>query len=589
MKWRSRTTQLSLVFLQIWAVLGQYEPIREYSGQDFFSKWDFISGVDSGTKGNVQYVDQGVAAQQKLAFVDSSSGHAFVRVDNTTKIEAGPFVHRNSIISKDAYPVGSLIIIDALHIPYGCSVWPAFWTIGTELGWPHAGEIDIIEGINGITSNNVVMHTDPGCTQSSNVSQGGKTTDADCGTDVGCKVEETKLNSYGPGFAQAGGGVFAAQIDNSGVFVWFWSRPDIPASISNAKSDSAMDMSDWGQPSAAYPNDACDIAKFFKPQKLVLDITLCGEWAGIPAVYSATCPGECIANVIGDGSNYGTAYWEISYIRTFATKASNIETVHGTSEALPSPSISTRTTLESTTGVSRGESDPGLPPPTVKTFIPTRAATFPLFNPPTPSTTPTPITTTSSSSTAASSPSSLGSFNLGGINATGDNPVVVTTTSAATISSLSLFNPGGVNATSNPPATLSIINPQIPSTTPTSITTTSSSSAAANSPSSLGSFNLGGINATSDGPVAVTTATTTSPSSLASFNLGGINATSNPLVSSPTDRDTAITSPQEASSSVESQTETEPTSSSSALQLSLDTTLFLTTIPSLLVIITAFC
>ncbi|EEB93137.1 hypothetical protein MPER_08251, partial [Moniliophthora perniciosa FA553] len=225
MKWRSRTTQLSLIFLQIRAVLGLYEPIREYSGQDFFSEWDFTSGVDSTTSGNVQYLDQSAATQQRLAFVDSSSGHAIVRVDNTTKLEDGPSVHRNSvkIISKDAYPIGSLIIIDAVHIPYGCSVWPAFWTLGTELGWPHAGEIDIIEGINGMTSNSMVMHTDPGCTQSANVSQSGKTLDTDCGTAVGCKVEDTKPNSYGPGFAQAGGGVFATQIDVSGVFIWFWS------------------------------------------------------------------------------------------------------------------------------------------------------------------------------------------------------------------------------------------------------------------------------------------------------------------------------------------------------------------------------
>ncbi|EEB94375.1 hypothetical protein MPER_06823, partial [Moniliophthora perniciosa FA553] len=167
-------------------------------------------GVDSATEGNVQYVDQNVATQQNLAFVDSLTGHAIVRVDNTSNIEASPSVHRNSVklISKDAYPVGSLIIIDAIHIPYGCSVWPAFWTLGTELGWPHAGEIDIIEGINGMTSNSMVMHTDPGCTQSSNVSQGGNPPDRDCGTGR---------------FAQAGGGIFAAQIDVSGVFIWFWS------------------------------------------------------------------------------------------------------------------------------------------------------------------------------------------------------------------------------------------------------------------------------------------------------------------------------------------------------------------------------
>ncbi|EEB91356.1 hypothetical protein MPER_10291, partial [Moniliophthora perniciosa FA553] len=93
------------------------------TSHDFFSQWDFDSGIDNTTGGNVQYVDHNTATQQRLAFVDASTRHTFIRVDNTTKIQAGPSVHRNSvkIISKDAYSIGSLIILDAIHIPYGCS------------------------------------------------------------------------------------------------------------------------------------------------------------------------------------------------------------------------------------------------------------------------------------------------------------------------------------------------------------------------------------------------------------------------------------------------------------------------------------
>uniref|UniRef100_A0A0W0FCX0 GH16 domain-containing protein n=1 Tax=Moniliophthora roreri TaxID=221103 RepID=A0A0W0FCX0_MONRR len=317
------------VFLPTKSAFGQYRLVGEYSGEEFFSKWDFVEGIDPDTDGNVQYVDQNTALQQRLAYIDSETGNAILRVDNTTRIETGSSAYRDSVkmFSKDAYPVGGLIIMDAVHIPYGCSVWPVFGARGADLPWPEKGAIDIIEGVNGMTSNNMVMYTDAGCTQASNVVQTGKTVDRDCGTALGCKVEETKPNSYGPGFSRAGGGVFAAQIDTSGIFLWFWSRTDIPASISNVKSDTDMDMSDWGQPSAAYPAATCDIAKFFKPRKLVLHITLCGSWAGVLPIYSQTCPGECIANVIGDGSNYGEAYWEISYIRTFAVQASNSRAV----------------------------------------------------------------------------------------------------------------------------------------------------------------------------------------------------------------------------------------------------------------------
>ena len=42
---------------------------------------------------------------------------------------------------------------------------------------------------------------------------------------------------------------------------------------------SAIDISSWGTPSAAFPASAsCDITKYFTPQQLVIDIALCGDW-----------------------------------------------------------------------------------------------------------------------------------------------------------------------------------------------------------------------------------------------------------------------------------------------------------------------
>jgi len=109
--------------------------------------------------------------------------------------------------------------------------------------------------------------------------------------------------------------------------IWFWSRANIPSSITEATNTSSIDISQWGPPSASYPSSsACNVTEFFTPQQLVLDITLCGDWAGIGPAYNATCgssgpTGLCYNdNVVGPGSpTYDNAFFEISYVRAYTT------------------------------------------------------------------------------------------------------------------------------------------------------------------------------------------------------------------------------------------------------------------------------
>ena len=80
--------------------------------------------------------------------------------------------------------------------------------------------------------NQYVLHTTPGCMVDTSTPHTGKINGTDCSVRDGCVVAETKANNYGAGFAQAGGGVYATQIDVSGINIWFWSvSPSLPRGI----------------------------------------------------------------------------------------------------------------------------------------------------------------------------------------------------------------------------------------------------------------------------------------------------------------------------------------------------------------------
>ena len=72
-------------------------------------------------------------------------------------------------------------------------------------------------------NNQIAVHTPPGCTHSNTAAQSGTSGNFDCSSTAGCVVGVNQPNSYGKGFADAGGGVYALLIDVPGISVWFFS------------------------------------------------------------------------------------------------------------------------------------------------------------------------------------------------------------------------------------------------------------------------------------------------------------------------------------------------------------------------------
>ena len=126
------------------------------------------------------------------------------------------------ISSRTQYNTG-LFILDLDRAPWGCGVWPAWWTVGPN--WPSGGEIDIIEGVHEQATNQMTLHTSAGCTLNTKPPGNLAFTSTILGTQCassnsnndGCAFSDDNSNSYGQGLANAGGGVFAMLWDDSGV------------------------------------------------------------------------------------------------------------------------------------------------------------------------------------------------------------------------------------------------------------------------------------------------------------------------------------------------------------------------------------
>lgn len=305
------------------ATAQTYSVAQEFKGATFFDGWTFTNGNDAKNWGNVAYLPKDVATSQGLAYVNPA-GNAIIKVDNTTVGNPDDMAYGRASVKMNTtqpFTKGSLVVMDAIHLPYGCSVWPGYWSQGSpEDAWPAYGEIDIIENVNLAPINQMALHTSQGCTLAPDTQLTGKIVSNDCynGTNgnQGCIIQMPE-NSYGQSFAQNGGGVYALEWSSTGkgFRAWFFPRSAIPADMTSAHPD----PSTWGTPTAAWPESGCDSSKYFGPQTLIFDISICGSWAGDASVFQSTCPnqGSCL-DLVRNPRNYDTAYFEVAYVRIYS-------------------------------------------------------------------------------------------------------------------------------------------------------------------------------------------------------------------------------------------------------------------------------
>lgn len=328
----------------VWAILhshlavqvsatATYSLVRDYSGSSFFDRWTYYGKYDNLTNGDVTWVNSSVATSSPQLTYINDAGNAIIKVDNTSTVAYNYKRDSVRITSQDSYDVGSVWVVDALHLPYGCSVWPAFWSQGSDVAaWPAGGEIDVIEGVNNQVSNQMALHTSDGCTlTSSTTSYTGTTNSTNCyegaNDNSGCAISDGNSDSYGADFAAGGGGVWVTELASTGISIWFFSRSNVPSAVSNATS--SIDTSSLGTPTGFWSSTSCAIDSFFSAQSLIFDITLCGSWAGTSSVLSTTgCSAlsgssTCYSTYVLDSSNYANAYFEIKSVKVYGNSTTS--------------------------------------------------------------------------------------------------------------------------------------------------------------------------------------------------------------------------------------------------------------------------
>ncbi|ETW87676.1 glycoside hydrolase family 16 protein [Heterobasidion irregulare TC 32-1] len=312
------------------AFTSNWQVAQSYTGNSFFSGWDFFTGNDP-TNGIITYVDQNTAQTNNLVSINSA-GNAIMRVDDTPQVSGND---RKSVRITTQFSFnGALVIMDSVHMPTGCGTWPAFWTDGPN--WPNGGEIDIVEGVNDYTNNQATIHTNSGCSlPSSNLTSLAITGTVVGGTNCaaletgnqGCGVRAANVNSFGAAFNNIGGGVYAMLWDDDGVSVYFFPRSSIPADITAG----APQPNGWGLPMAQWPASSCNPSTFFHDHSAIFDTTLCGDWAS--GVWSSTgVPGQeqscaqrtgvatCEDFVRNNGAALQQAYWEVKGVTIYQQK-----------------------------------------------------------------------------------------------------------------------------------------------------------------------------------------------------------------------------------------------------------------------------
>jgi hypothetical protein len=327
------------------ATVKDYSLAFKAQGSSFFEGFTFMTVDD--THGAQQYLNKEEAIQAGVAAANETG--ATLRTGKVIPSTApnAPFKRQSVMLHSNmawSPSEGFVVVMKYNHVPWGAGIWPAFWLMNSDVLWPHGGEFDIMEYAND-EPGKITFHTNKNCmldgAKLAHCMSGkpiGGSGPHNCNTNyfqglLGCRPQQVQRTGE---WYSKNPGVLAAAWDESGVTVYHIPNDKIPDDLAN-EAPKPETWSDFVLAHLPFNKETCqDVAK---PQEIVLNIALCGDWAGnawfrSPAArrtgYTHGCSAilsnpkaDCCSQFVTENTprvnNYmqNRAYFDIDYIKVF--------------------------------------------------------------------------------------------------------------------------------------------------------------------------------------------------------------------------------------------------------------------------------
>jgi len=252
-------------------------------GASFFDQFVFVEADE--VHGAHQFTSRGEAQRQGVISTGDVAQLKFGGIRNPSFNGEAKKRYAVNLHTKKAWDPdnGFLAVMHYKKIPFGCGIWPSFWALNSDKVWPGGGELDIMEYASH-SANKVTFHISGDCQldqqQAARCAPMGNSAQsiADCETNyfinkLGCMPMQRQPDGE---FFSKNPGVLAAEWTSEHIVVYHIPEASIPQDLWREQPDT----SDWKEWILAYLPLRPNCKSHVGPQELVLNMQLCGDWAG---------------------------------------------------------------------------------------------------------------------------------------------------------------------------------------------------------------------------------------------------------------------------------------------------------------------